>query len=186
MPESTSVNTQNQTHSSTKTNRGTKIIKGGQELDKNAFLQILAAELSNQDPLSGGKDGTEYVAQMAQFANLEQMTNLNTSMKFSGASSLIGKTVMLDSINDKGKYHVGTVTGISKDGSIVRVNVNVGKIKLEDGTEVDDIRQFMYESVIEVVETPDGSGDNVKPPDGSGDNAEPPDGSKDDNESKNA
>lgn len=162
MAETTGVNTQNQTYSSTKTNRGTKIIKAGQELDKNAFLQILAAELTNQDPLSGGKDGTEYVAQMAQFANLEQMSNLNASMKFSGASALIGKTVMINSLNDKGDYHVGTVTGISKDGSAVRVNVNVGKIKLEDGTEVDDIRQFMYDSVIEVIETSKGSEDNVE------------------------
>ncbi|MBM7869412.1 flagellar basal-body rod modification protein FlgD [Clostridium pascui] len=167
MAETTGVNTQNQAYSSTKTNRGTKIVKGGGELDKNAFLQILAAELTNQDPLSGGKDGTEYVAQMAQFANLEQMTNMNTSMNFSGASSLIGKTVMIDSINDKGKYHVGTVTGVSRDGSVVRVNVNVGKIKLENGTEIDDIRQFMYSSVIEVVETPKGSEDNVETPNSS-------------------
>lgn len=175
MSESTSINTQNQTYSSTKTNRGTKIVKAGGELSKDAFLQILAAELTNQDPLSGGKDGTEYVAQMAQFANLEQMTNMNASTKFSGATGLIGKTVMIDSLNDKGEYHVGTVTGVSKDGSTVRVNVNVGKIKLEDGTEVDDIRQFMYDSVIEVVETSNASEDDV----------EKPDGSEDDNESKN-
>ncbi|WP_052085832.1 flagellar hook capping FlgD N-terminal domain-containing protein [Clostridium sp. HMP27] len=167
MAETTGINTQNQTYSSTKTNRGTKIVKAGGELDKNAFLQILAAELTNQDPLSGGKDGTEYVAQMAQFANLEQMTNMNTSMNFSGASGLIGKTVMIDSLNDKGEYHVGTVTGVSKDGSAVRVNVNVGKIKLEDGTEIDDIRQFMYSSIIEVVATPKDSKDNVESPNGS-------------------
>lgn len=172
MSESTSINTQNQTYSSTKTNRGTKIVKAGGELSKDAFLQILAAELTNQDPLSGGKDGTEYVAQMAQFANLEQMTNMNTSMNFSGASGLIGKTVMIDSLNDKGQYHVGTVTGVSKDGSVVRVNVNVGKIKLEDGTEVDDIRQFMYDSVIEVVEIPKGSEDGMGESGGSENNNE--------------
>lgn len=172
MSEGTSINTQNQTYSSTKTNRGTKIIKAGGELDKNSFLQILAAELTNQDPLSGGKDGTEYVAQMAQFANLEQMSNLNSSMKFSGASGLIGKTVMLDSLNEKGNYYVGTVTGISRDGSVVRVNVNVGKTKLEDGTEVDDIRQFMYDSVIEVVEIPKASEDGVGESGGSEDNSE--------------
>lgn len=145
------MNVQNNILTSTKTNNGTRIVKQGQTLDKNAFLQILSAELTNQDPLAGGKDGTEYVSQMAQFANLEQMANLNSSMKFSGASSLIGNTVMINKMNDKGEFHVGKVTGISKDGDLVRVNVNVGKINLEDGTEIDDIRQFMYEDVIEVV-----------------------------------
>lgn len=145
------MNVQNNILTSTKTNNGTRIVKQGQTLDKNAFLQILSAELTNQDPLAGGKDGTEYVSQMAQFANLEQMANLNSSMKFSGASSLIGNTVMINKMNDNGEFHVGKVTGISKDGDLVRVNVNVGKIKLEDGTEIDDIRQFMYEDVIEVV-----------------------------------
>ena len=146
------ISTQNEVLSSTKTLRGTKIVKAGQSLDKNAFLQILSAELSNQDPLAANKDGTEYVAQMAQFANLEQIANLNSAMKFSGASSLIGKTVMLNRTNDKGDFHVGKVTGISKDGDVVRVNVNVGKVKLEDGTETDDIRQFLYEDIIEVVD----------------------------------
>ena len=57
------------------TDKGTPIIKTGSELDKNSFLKILTAELSNQDP-QNAKDSTEYVAQMAQFAGLEQMTNL--------------------------------------------------------------------------------------------------------------
>jgi flagellar basal-body rod modification protein FlgD len=50
------------------------------EFDKNVFLQILNAQLKNQDPMNA-KDNTEYVAQMAQFSALEQMQNLNVSME---------------------------------------------------------------------------------------------------------
>ena len=64
------------------TSRGTTIVKKGQEMDQNSFLKILSAELTNQDPTTA-KDGTEFVAQMAQFASLEQMTNLNSTMAFS-------------------------------------------------------------------------------------------------------
>lgn len=74
----------------TKTARGTAIVKTGQDMDKNAFFKILAAELSNQDP-DNAKDGTEYVSQMAQFSALEQMVNLNSSTKFTGAVSLIDR-----------------------------------------------------------------------------------------------
>lgn len=34
----------------TYTDLGTKIVKSGNDLDKNAFLTILAAQLSNLDP----------------------------------------------------------------------------------------------------------------------------------------
>lgn len=51
-----------------------------QELDKEAFLKILIAQLRNQDPLNP-MDGDEFVAQMAQFSSLEQLANLNESIK---------------------------------------------------------------------------------------------------------
>ena len=50
------------------------------ELGKDAFLQILVAQLANQDPLSPTSD-TEFIAQMAQFSSLEQMQNMNASMQ---------------------------------------------------------------------------------------------------------
>ncbi len=40
--------------------------------NKNVFLQLLVAQLKNQDPLKP-QDGAEFVAQLAQFSNLEQM-----------------------------------------------------------------------------------------------------------------
>ena len=47
----------------------------GQSLGQNQFLQLLMTQLQNQDPMSP-MDNTQFIAQMAQFSSLEQMTNL--------------------------------------------------------------------------------------------------------------
>ena len=57
----------------------TPAAQGGQAMDKDAFLELMIAQLRNQDPLDP-MDGTEYAAQLAQFTSLEQLTNLNESM----------------------------------------------------------------------------------------------------------
>lgn len=48
------------------------------DLDKNAFLHLLTTQLANQDPLDP-MDDREFIAQLAQFSSLEQMTLLNTN-----------------------------------------------------------------------------------------------------------
>ncbi len=73
-----------------KTNRGTPIVKKNGQLDQNSFLKILVAQMSNQDPTKP-KDPSETISQLAQFTSLEQLTNLNTNLSFSGATSIIGK-----------------------------------------------------------------------------------------------
>ena len=40
-------------------------------IDKNTFLQLLVAQLRNQNPLNPA-DGTEFVTQLAGFSQLEQ------------------------------------------------------------------------------------------------------------------
>lgn len=104
------------------TDRGTKIIQPGQDMDKNAFLRILAAQMSNQDP-SEPQDGTEYVSQFAQFAAMEQMSNLNNTMTQFASQSLIGKGVMLNSYDSNGNIITGVVRSVSQSGSKVLVGV---------------------------------------------------------------
>jgi flagellar basal-body rod modification protein FlgD len=71
------------------------------ELGKDEFLKILLTQLTNQDPLEPMND-REFVAQMAQFSALEQMTNMATEFQKLGALieagqafTVLGKTVDL-------------------------------------------------------------------------------------------
>jgi flagellar basal-body rod modification protein FlgD len=76
-----------------------------QGLDKNAFLKLLVAQMKNQDPLKP-MDNTDFVAQLAQFSNLEQVMGINTRLDTLTAqgqglqnteiSGLVGKTVSLN------------------------------------------------------------------------------------------
>ena len=43
-------------------------------VDKNMFMQLLIAQLRNQDPMSP-QDGTAFIGQLAQFQQLEQSVN---------------------------------------------------------------------------------------------------------------
>jgi len=47
--------------------------------DEQMFLQLLVAQLKNQDPMNPA-DGTQFVAQLAQFSSLEQLISLNTTV----------------------------------------------------------------------------------------------------------
>jgi len=49
------------------------------ELGQDAFLKLLIAQLANQDPLNP-MDDREFIAQMAQFSALEQMTQMNRTL----------------------------------------------------------------------------------------------------------
>ncbi len=87
-----------------------------QELDKDAFLQILATQLANQDPLDPMSD-TDFIAQMAQFSALEQMQELNSAFSNYQAYSLIGKNVLATVSDDSGSTAqiYGEVTGVVSD-----------------------------------------------------------------------
>jgi flagellar basal-body rod modification protein FlgD len=68
-------------------------------LDYNAFLQLLVAQMKNQDPLNP-TDPTQQMSQLASFSNVEQSIKLNQKLEamttlssLTQANSLIGRTV---------------------------------------------------------------------------------------------
>ncbi len=58
------------------------------KLGKDEFLELLVAQLRNQDPLSP-LDGTEFAAQLAQFSSLEQLVGINGKMDSQMNSDLL-------------------------------------------------------------------------------------------------
>ena len=92
--------------------------KTSQSLGKDDFLKLLITQLSNQDPTSPMED-TEFIAQMAQFSSLEQMTNMNANFEKMNAMltsdqavNTIGRTVEIDAGDGAGQV-VGTVQGVT-------------------------------------------------------------------------
>ena len=63
-------------------------------LDKDAFLQLLVAQMKYQDPLEPTSN-TEYISQLATFSSLEEMQNMRSSMDLQRASSLVGQEVYM-------------------------------------------------------------------------------------------
>ena len=106
------------------TDRGTLIRKSNTEFDKNSFLKILAAQLSNLDPTQN-QDSSAYVAQMAQMASMEQMQNLNTTMSDSAYQQMLGKKVILNEKDDSGAYVEGYVSKVQKKSGTTYVTMNI-------------------------------------------------------------
>src|SRR6056300_1502818 len=75
-------------------------------LGQTAFLELMIAQLNNQDPLSPKENG-EFIAQLAQFSSVEGLERLNnnfdnfatsfTSNQALQASSLVGRSVTVPS-----------------------------------------------------------------------------------------
>ncbi|MCM1123879.1 MAG: flagellar hook capping protein [Eubacterium sp.] len=76
--------------------------KAGSGMDKDAFLQLLVAQMKYQDPLEPTSN-TEYISQFATFSSLEQMQNMSATLELSRASTLVGQTVLMKVTDSTGK-----------------------------------------------------------------------------------
>lgn len=82
-------------------NKSLGAMADSQTLGKDDFMKILITQLTHQDPTEPMKD-TEFIAQMAQFSTLEQITNMTQDfsklagiLSSSQALGLLGKSVEL-------------------------------------------------------------------------------------------
>jgi len=90
------------------------------QINQQDFLKILLTQLTMQDPLKP-MDNTAFVAQLAQFTQLQQTQELSSSMNqlvavqtASQSIALLGRTVGL---YEGGFVSSGQVTGVSVNGN---------------------------------------------------------------------
>ncbi|MGV3710116.1 MAG: flagellar hook assembly protein FlgD [Gemmatimonas sp.] len=116
-------------------------------MGKDDFMQLLVAQLKNQDPMNP-MDGKDMAAQLAQFSSVEQMMQLNTTVKAQAAE----QTKMAEAIADlteaqqaqgdtlasliEGQMAVSTVgkTGVTTGNTLYVDRDGSGSITIDTGT----------------------------------------------------
>ena len=84
--------------------------------DQDTFLKLLVAQLKYQDP-SNPADSTQFLAQTAQFTQVEklgQIADMMQAQQLIGASGLVGRTVTYQDAN--GASQTGVVTTVKLNG----------------------------------------------------------------------
>ncbi|WP_141431174.1 flagellar hook assembly protein FlgD [Bacillus sp. 03113] len=117
-------------------------------LGKDDFLKILMTQLQNQDPLNPMED-KDFVAQMASFSTLEQITNMGKSFSefvqtekqtnLFTYSELLGKNVTWEKQTESDSKLTG-------NGKVVSVQLSNNEVQyfLEDGT------QLQQENILQI------------------------------------
>ncbi len=90
----------------------------GDDLGQEDFLQLMTAQLQNQDPFAPMENG-DFIAQMAQFSTVSGIEEINTNLtslsdemrqtRIATASTLLGQSVLVPGTmarpDDKGEIH---------------------------------------------------------------------------------
>jgi flagellar basal-body rod modification protein FlgD len=102
-------------------------------LDKDAFLQLLVAQMKYQDPLEPTSN-TEYISQYATFSELEQMQNMSATLELSRASTLVGQTVLLKVTDSSGNTTnvQGNVDYVTYENNKAYLSVNGELYSMDD------------------------------------------------------
>ncbi len=118
------------------TSQGASMAKAANDtLGKDDFLKILITQLTHQNPLEPMED-KEFIAQMAQFSSLEQMTNVAEGMENLANFSMINAVSFIDRnvsyVDEDGGIQEATVTGVAfEDGAVVLALDNDSAIYLD-------------------------------------------------------
>jgi flagellar basal-body rod modification protein FlgD len=79
-------------------------------LEQNDFLKLMIAQLKDQNPLQPEGNDNEYLTELSNFTEVEQITNLASSSELSGAVQLMGREVSYTA--GEGQVLSGTVESI--------------------------------------------------------------------------
>lgn len=106
-------------------------------MDKDAFLQLLVAQMKYQDPLEPTSN-TEYISQYATFSQVEQMQNMASTMELSRASSMVGKQVLIQTTDSAGNTREvqGMVEYVKYENNKAYVSIDGTLYSIDDVTAV--------------------------------------------------
>ena len=110
------------------------------ELGQDQFMQLLVQQMANQDPLSPTSD-TDFIAQLAQFSMLNQMTSMSDSTVQSQMYSLVGKYVYVYGDSSQQSLTAGLVDGVVKEGGVNYLVIGDQKYKLSDVVGVANVNE---------------------------------------------
>lgn len=110
----------------------------GGAMGKDEFLQLLVAQLRNQDPMNPSRP-EEFAAQLAQFSSVEQLVNINESMASqaeasqamaaalnnTSAANLLGKDVLAlgDGVQVTGAGDESVTVGVDGTGGVATLTL---------------------------------------------------------------
>jgi len=102
-------------------------------MDKDAFLQLLVAQMQYQDPLEPTSN-TEFISQYAQFSQVEQMQNMAATTELARASSLVGEQVYIKTTDTNGeaKYVEGKVDYVVFENGKAYLSINEELYSMDD------------------------------------------------------
>ena len=123
-------------------------------LDKDAFLQLLVAQMKYQDPLEPTSN-TEYISQLATFSELEEMQNLTSGMTLQRASGLVGQYVFMKVTDSSGNttYPEGTVDYVVYENNKAYLSIGDNLYSIDDLDTVADSNYVQAGKVAEAFVT---------------------------------
>jgi flagellar basal-body rod modification protein FlgD len=122
------------------------------ELGKNDFLNLLVTQLKNQDPLKP-MDSSSFVAELAQFSQLEQSANQSTLLQKS-----------LDAQNASLQYSLLPLIGrgVSIQGAVIQLGTEPATLNYSLGQDAASVRLSILNASNQVIRTgtlgPQGAG----------------------------
>lgn len=121
------------------------------QLDKDAFMRLLVTQMANQNPLEPTSD-TDFIAQLAQFSSLEQITALSETMMAGQAYGLVGKYVYAGIVDEKTmteEIYFGRVDGVLRQNgqyALVMGDKIFGISDIKSVVQVDDFAGILGQS----------------------------------------
>ncbi len=123
-------------------------------LDKDAFLQLLVAQMKYQDPLEPTSN-TEYISQLATFSELEEMQNLTSGMTLQRASSLVGQYVFMKVTDSSGNttYPEGFVDYVVYENNKAYLSIDGNLYSIDDLDTIADAEYMQASKIAEAFVT---------------------------------